>query len=94
MCNILYITYLIMAQKLSPLAARKKAERDLAYAKTPDRRKKKAEDQRLRRAAVKKGENVKGKDFDHTKRKFVSIKDNRGEYGKGTRTNKTKEIVK
>jgi len=83
-----------MAQKLSPLAARKKAERDLAAAKTPDRRAKKAEDQRLRRAAIKKGVSVKGKDFDHTKRKFVSIKENRGEYGKGTRTNKIKEIVK
>lgn len=94
MCNILYITYIIMPQKLSPLAARKKAERDLAYAKTPDRRAKKAENQRLRRASVSKGESVKGKDFDHTKRKFVSVKENRGEYGKGTRTNKTKEKVK
>ena len=83
-----------MAQKLSPLAARKKAARDLQYAKTPDRRAKKAEDQRLRRDAIKKGKNVSGKDFDHTKRKFVSVKENRGEYGKGTRTNHKKEIVK
>ena len=32
-----------MAQKLSPKAAKAKADRDLAYAKTPDRKKKKAE---------------------------------------------------
>ena len=83
-----------MAQKLSPLAAAKKASRDLAAAKTPDRRAKKAEDQRLRRAAVKKGVDIKGKDFDHTKRKFVSVKENRGEYGTGTRLNKKKEVVK
>jgi hypothetical protein len=83
-----------MAQKLSPLAAKKKAERDLAYAKTPDRRAKKAENQRERRAAKKAGKNVEGKDFDHTKRKFVSVKENRGEYGNGTRTNTKKEVVK
>jgi hypothetical protein len=81
-------------QKLSPLAQKRKAARDLAYAKTPDRRAKKAEDQRLRRKAIKEGKNIDGKDFDHTKRKFVSIKENRGEYGKGTRSNKKKEIVK
>jgi hypothetical protein len=83
-----------MPQKLSPLAAAKKAARDLAAAKTPDRRAKKAEDQRLRRAAIKKGVNIKGKDFDHSKRKFVSVKENRGEYGKGTRLNKKREVVK
>jgi hypothetical protein len=81
-------------QNLSPLAQKKKAARDLAYAKTPDRRAKKAEDQRLRRKAIKDGKNIDGKDFDHTKRKFVSIKENRGEYGKGTRSNKKKEVVK
>jgi hypothetical protein len=83
-----------MPQKLSPLAAAKKASRDLAAAKTPDRKDKKAENQRLRRAAIKKGVDIKGKDFDHTKRKFVSIKENRGEYGKSTRLNKKKEVVK
>jgi hypothetical protein len=71
--------------QLSPQAAKAKAERDLAYAKTDDRRKKKAENQRLRRAALKKGIDLTGKDYDHTKGKFVSVKANRGEYGKGTR---------
>tara|TARA_R110002020_G_scaffold254813_2_gene468584 strand:+ start:717 stop:998 length:282 start_codon:yes stop_codon:yes gene_type:complete len=73
-------------QSLSPTAAKAKAERDLAYAKTDDRKKKKAENQRLRRAALKKGADLSGKDYDHSKNKFVSVKANRGEYGKGTRT--------
>ena len=73
-------------QNLSPQAAADKAARDLAYAKTDDRKKKKAENQRLRRAALKKGLSLAGKDYDHSKGKFVSVKANRGEYGKGTRT--------
>ena len=52
---------------------------------TADRRKKKAENQRKRRAAKKAGKNIKGKDYDHKKKKFVSVKDNRGNYGKGTK---------
>jgi hypothetical protein len=73
-------------QELSPQAAKAKAERDLAAAKTNDRKNKKAENQRLRRAALKKGVDLTGKDYDHTKGKFVSVKSNRGNYGKGTRT--------
>ncbi len=73
-------------QELSPQAAKAKAERDLAAAKTDDRKNKKAENQRLRRAALKKGIDLTGKDYDHTKAKFVSVKSNRGNYGKGTKT--------
>ena len=73
-------------QDLSPQAAEAKAVRDLAAAKTADRKNKKAENQRLRRVALKKGVSLAGKDYDHSKSKFVSVKDNRGEYGKGTRT--------
>ena len=73
-------------QKLTPTAARMKAIRDKRAAMTPSRRKKKAENQRKRRAAKKAGKNIRGKDYDHSKNKFVSIKANRGEYGKGTRT--------
>jgi len=69
-------------QKLSPKAAADKAERDLAYANGPYK-KKRAENQRKRRTALKKGMDLTGKDYDHTKKKFVSIKDNRGGYGKG-----------
>ena len=72
-------------QKLSIKAAKKKAIRDKAFAMTPLRRAKKAENQRLRRKAKKKGVNLRGKDYDHTKKKFVSVKKNRGGYGKGTK---------
>lgn len=74
-----------MTQKLSPSARRAKAARDLAAAKTPSRRAKKAENQRLRRAAKKAGIKLKGKDWDHKKKKFVTVKENRGNYGKGTK---------
>lgn len=72
-------------QKLSIKAAKKKAIRDKAFAMTPSRRAKKAENQRLRRKAKKNGVNLRGKDYDHTKKKFVSVKKNRGGYGKGTK---------
>ena len=72
-------------QKLTPTARRMKDIRDKRAAMTADRRKKKAENQRKRRAAVKSGKDIKGKDYDHTKKKFVSIKANRGGHGKGTK---------
>jgi polyphosphate kinase 2 (PPK2 family) len=76
-----------MAQKLSPKAAKAKAKRDLAYAKTSSRKKKKAENQVKRREAAKKqGEHwLVNKDYDHTKKRFVSVAQNRGGYGKGTK---------
>ena len=72
-------------QKLSPLAAKRKALRDKKYAMTADRKMKKAENQRKRRAALKKGLNLKGKDDDHTRGRFVSVKVNRGNGGRGTK---------
>ena len=74
-----------MTQKLSPTARRAKAARDLAAAKTPGRRRKKAENQRLRRLAKKYGFKLKGKDYDHKDKKFKSVKANRGNDGKGTK---------
>ena len=74
-----------MTQKLTPTTKRMKAARDKRAAMTADRRKKKAENQRKRRAAKKAGKNIKGKDYDHKKKKFVSVKKNRGTYGKGTK---------
>ena len=74
-----------MAQKLSPAARKKKAAHDLAYALTPRRRAMKAETQKKRRDALKKGINIKGKDWDHNKKKFVSVAANRGGHGKGTK---------
>ena len=66
-----------MAQKLSAKARKAKAERDLAYAKTDRRTRMKAENQRRRRAAKKKGQNIDGKDYDHNRKRFVSVKVNR-----------------
>lgn len=66
-----------MAQKLSPKAAKDKAARDLAYAKTDRRTKMKAENQRKRRAAKKRGQNIDGKDYDHNRKRFVSVRTNR-----------------
>ena len=64
-------------QKLSPAAARRKAARDLKIAKTPRRTRMKAENQRKRRAAAKRGVSVRGKDYDHNRGRFVSEKTNR-----------------
>ena len=72
-------------QKLSPKAKADKKKRDLAFAKTFARKRKKAENQVKRRKAIKEGKNIKGKDYDHKKKKFVSVKANRGNYGKGTK---------
>jgi len=68
-------------QKLSPKASKDKAARDLAFAKTPARRAKKAENQRKHRA----NPNMKGKDYDHKTSTFKSVKANRGNDGKGTK---------
>lgn len=74
--------------KLSKLAARRKAIRDKKAAMTPDRRRKKAENQRKRRAAIKNGKDIRGLDYDHKTKRFTSIKNNRGNYGKGTKKEK------
>jgi hypothetical protein len=68
--------------KLSPEAAKRKAERDLRIAKTDDRRNKKADSQQKRREAVKDGKSVKGKDYDHNTKRFVDSSVNRAGTGK------------
>ena len=75
-------------QKLTPTARRMKAARDKKAAMTSDRKAKKAENQRKRRAAKKAGKDIKGKDYDHKDGKFKSIKANRGNDGKGTKKEK------
>ena len=75
-------------QNLTPTAKRMKEARDKRAAMTSDRRKKKAENQRKRRKAIKAGKNIKGKDYDHKDSKFKSIKANRGNDGKGTKKEK------
>jgi hypothetical protein len=71
----------IRQQKLSPKAAKAKAERDLRYAKTDDRRIKKAHSQRMHR----KNPGNKDKDYDHKDGRFESVKQNRGNDGEGTK---------
>jgi len=75
-------------QKLSLKARIAKRKRDLEYAKTPERRKKKAHAQRMRNAA---GSNADGKDWDHKDGKFKSVKSNRGNGGKGTKSESGKK---
>ena len=89
-----------MKQKLSPKAARDKAIRDKKIAMTDDRREKKAENQRLRRQKLKDlQENGKTltqakawlakHDYDHKDGRWETIKNNRGNGGKGTKTEKS-----
>ena len=68
-----------LKQKLSPSAAKRKADRDLAMAKTPARKRKKAQNQRLGQRS--------DSDLHHTGSavRRVSIKNNRGNFGKGTK---------
>ena len=72
-------------QKLSLKAKIAKKKRDLAAANTDRRKTMRAENQRKRRAAIKAGKNIKGKDYDHKTKKFISIKANRGNRGHGTK---------
>ena len=78
------------AQKLSRTAAAAKKARDLAAANTPRRASMRAENQRKRREAIAKGQNIKGKDYDHNSKRFVSVKTNRGGHGRGTKKYNTK----
>ena len=70
-----------MAQELSPKAARAKAIRDKKAAMTPDRRRKKAHAQRMRRKYGPK----KGYDWDHEDGRWEKISQNRGNEGEGTK---------
>ena len=79
-----------MPQKLTSRALAAKRKRDLAAANTRRREKMRAENQRKRRKALKAGKNIKNKDYDHTRKRFVSIKANRGGHGKGTKKNNCK----
>ena len=65
-------------QKLSAEALKAKRRRDLAAANSPFRRELRADSQRRRRAAIKAGQNIEGKDFDHNTGRFTSIAHNRG----------------
>jgi len=70
-----------LKQKLSPLAAKDKAARDLAAAKTPYRRAAKADAQKRHRDSPVN----KNKDYDHKSGSFKSVSANRGNDGQGTK---------
>jgi len=70
-----------LKQKLSPSAAKKKADRDLAMAKSPYRKAAKADSQKKHRDSPVN----KNKDYDHKSGSFKSVKANRGNDGKGTK---------
>jgi len=70
-----------LKQKLSPSAAKKKADRDLAMAKSPYRRAAKADSQKKHRDSPVN----KNKDYDHKSGSFKSVRANRGNDGKGTK---------
>ena len=67
-------------QKLSPKAAAAKKARDIAFAKTPARRRKKAQNQRLGQRS---GSDIHHKPDGSVAR--VSVRNNRGNFGKGTK---------
>ena len=72
-----------MTQLLSPTAKRMKAIRDKRMAMSPVRKAKKAENQRKRRANP---GAAAGKDYDHKTSSFKTVKANRGNDGKGTKS--------
>ena len=69
----------VTKQKLSAKAAAAKKRRDIEFAKTPARKKKKAQNQRIGQRS--------DSDLHHTGSgvKRVSIKNNRGNFGNGTK---------
>tara|TARA_R110000823_G_scaffold297146_2_gene417241 strand:- start:1427 stop:1642 length:216 start_codon:yes stop_codon:yes gene_type:complete len=69
-----------MTQKLSPRARVAKAKRDLLAAKTPSRRAKKAQNQRM---GQKPNSDIHHKSDGSIER--VSVSNNRGNFGKGTK---------
>ena len=69
-----------LKQKLSPKAATAKKRRDIAMAKTPARKAKKAQNQRL---GQRPDSDIHHMSNGSTKR--VSIKNNRGNFGNGTK---------
>jgi hypothetical protein len=63
----------------------KKKAYDKALNSRPEQIKKRVESNRERRKAKAAGKNVKGKDYDHAVKRFVSVKANRGRKGEGNR---------
>lgn len=72
----------------NPEARKKKAATDKKINAKPAQIKKRTESNAKRAEAKKKGQNIKGKDYDHAVNKFVKSSVNRGRAGEGGRKKK------
>lgn len=63
----------------NPKARKKKAATDKGINSRPEQKKKRRESGRKRTAAKASGKNIKGKDYDHKQKKFISSSKNRGQ---------------
>lgn len=69
----------------NPAARKKKAATDKKINARPAQKKKRAEANKKRAQARKRGQNIKGRDYDHATNRFVKSKTNRGRKGEGNR---------
>ena len=67
---------------------KKKLKADVKRSTSKSGLKKRAELKRIRTKAKADGKNIKGKDYDHATKKFVSPSKNRGRKGEGGRKSK------
>jgi hypothetical protein len=72
----------------NPEARKKKAETDKRINARPEQKKKRRESGKKRYEAKKKGQNIKGKDYDHHSNRFISSYNNRARKGEGGRKKK------
>lgn len=68
-----------------PEARRRKKAYDTKLNSRPSQIKKRSESNQKRREAKARGQNVRGKDYDHHSNRFISVKANRGRKGEGGR---------
>jgi hypothetical protein len=69
----------------NPRARKKKQAYDSENNKRPSEVKKRVESNQKRREARRRGQNIKGKDYDHAVNRFVPTETNRGRAGEGGR---------
>lgn len=66
-------------------AREKKAKYDSELNSRPEQIQKRVECNKARRDAIKEGKDIKGKDYDHKTKRFISVKANRGRKNEGGR---------
>jgi len=65
-------------RKMSWSSIMKKRKRDKSISSRPEQKKKRADSNRKRREAEARGQDIKGKDYDHATSRFVKTSTNRG----------------